>query len=473
MKLKRALSVIISLIIFLLMPSVFVGIGFFLPAQYGSTYYAVLPRMFQKLKATEGKKLVVIGNSALAFALEPQLIESEIDGYSVCPFGLYGAIGTKAMIDLSRVNIGKGDIVVLAPELLEQSLSLYFNGDYLWNAVDGDLSMLRYIKNGENMAATFVGYAGRKFNYYIHDSAPEPQDVYAAASFNEACKMIYDRPYNVLPLKYDAVNRISYEAEIFSPDFASYVNEFNEYVTARGAELLFGFTPVNAQGIALNTTQEDIYALYDAIDGLLDCELLGNPLDYILDSDWFYDANVHVNSAGAVVYTDRLVRDLKAHLNDSSPVEIELPAKPQVPELDEVKTDGKDAALFTYEALENGWHITGLTSEGKAVTNVELPNYYQGKKVVSFDASVFAGNTVIEELHLGKYIYTVEGGAFDGCTSLRRLYVSKDVQPSNCIVYLDLLKGAPNCKIYVPQEKLLEYINDYFWSRYGAYIMGY
>ncbi len=473
MKRKALFAIICFLILVFIMPISVIGIGFGLPAQYGNTYYAVLPKMFQKLKNTEGKKIVVIGNSAVAFALDSKLAESELEGYSVCSFGLYGAIGTKAMMDLSRVNIGEGDLVVLAPELLSQSLSLYFNSDYIWNAVDGDFSMIQYIKNRLNMSAGFTSYASRKFKYFRDGSAPDPQDVYAASSFDENCTMIYDRPYNKLPLKYDAGSKIAYETEIFSPDFIDYVNEFNDYVNAQGGELLFGFTPVNALGIALGTTDEDVHDFYDQLDGLLTCELLGNPFDYIFDSDWFYDSNVHVNSAGAIVYTDRLVRDLKIHLNDPSPVEIELPEKPQVPDFEETGPDGKDAALFTYEALESGWTITSLTEEGKTATSVEIPNFYQGKKVLSFDASVFAGNAVIEEIYIGKYIYTIDGGSFNGCTKLQCLYLPKDIQPSDCSVYLDLLKGAPNCKIYVPEEKLLDYINDYFWSRYGAHLVGY
>ena len=469
---KKVLRILTIIILVLSFPLVMLLFGFGMPAQYGNTYYAVLPKMFKKLKDTEGKKIIVIGNSAVAFALNSQLVESEIEGYSVCPFGLYGAIGTKAMMDLSKVNIGEGDIVVLAPELQSQALSLYFNSEYIWNAVDGDFSMLQYIKNGDNMAAGFVGYVGRKFNYYSNNSAPNPQDVYAASSFDDNCTMIYDRPYNQLPLKYDAINRVAYESEMFSPGFVEYLNEFNDYVNAQGANLLFGFTPVNVQGIALGTTEEDIYNFYNEIDELLDCEILGSPFEYILDSDWFYDSNVHVNSAGAVVYTDRLVRDLKAHLSDASPIEIEIPEKPQVPDVDETEEDGKDAALFTYEKVENGWNITALTEEGKTATSIEIPNFYQGMKVLSFDASVFAGNTVIEEIYIGKYIYAIDGGAFDGCVNLQRLYLPKDIQPSDCIVYLDLLKGAPNCKIYVPQEKLLDYLYDYFWARYGAYIVG-
>ncbi len=471
---KRKICTVVILLLFLLaIPVSLVCVGFCLPAQYGNTYYAVLPKMFQKLKNTREKKIVVIGNSAVAFGLDPKLLEGEIEGYSVCPFGLYGAIGTKAMMDLSRVNIGEGDIVILAPEQMEQSLSLYFNSEYIWNAADGDFGMLRYIENKSEMVGGFLGYAGRKYRYYSGRSMPDPTDVYAASSFDENCKMIYERAYNVLPLGYDAVNRVSFDTALFSRDFADYVNQFNRFVTKKGGTLLYGFAPVNVMGIEAGTTEEEIDAFCDCVGELLDCEILGDPMQYIFEKEWFYDSNVHVNTAGMTVYTDRLVRDLKAYLGDSSADGIVLPEKPQVPDDGAAGEDGKDAALFTFEPDGDGWNITGLTEEGKQASAVEIPDYYQGKKVLSFGADVFAGNPVIEEIRVGKYIYAIAGGSFEGCTALKRLYLPADNQPSACMVYLDLLKGASDCMVYVPLEKLSAYTNDYFWSRYAAYLVGY
>ncbi|MBP5242805.1 MAG: hypothetical protein J6Z36_03845, partial [Clostridia bacterium] len=365
---RKVITIILSILFLLAIPVSLVIVGFCLPSQYSKTYYAILPKMYNRLKNTEGKKIIVVGNSAVAFGLESDLLEREIEGYTVCSFGLYGAIGTKTMMDLSRVNIGEGDIVILAPELMEQTLSLYFNSEFVWNAADGDFGILKYIENQSEMVGGFAGYVGRKYDYFIN-GAPNPTDVYAADSFDDNCKMIYERPYNQLPLGYDAAGRISYDTAIFASDFIEYINEYNQFVTKQGAKLFFGFTPVNASGIALGTTTEDIDNFYDYIDEVLDCEILGNPNEYIFDSDWFYDSNVHMNSAGAVVYTAQLVKDLKVYFDDSTPIGIEIPPKPEVPDDGATGEDGKNAELFTYEQSGTGWKITGLTEEGKSVSS--------------------------------------------------------------------------------------------------------
>ncbi len=469
---RVAVTIVIVVSLLLAMPAALLCVGFCLPPQYSATYYAVLPKMLERLRSAEGKKIVVIGNSAVAFGLDPDLMHGEFPEYTVCPFGLYGAIGTKAMIDLAKDNISEGDIVILAPEQMSQSMSLYFNSEYLWNAADGDFSLLTGLENGGEMVAGFPAYVGRKFGYYINGNAPVPTDVYAAASFDDHCKMIFERPYNKLPLGYDA-SRISYADGTLSPDFAEYVNEFHRFIKKQGATLLFGFAPVNLSGIETGTSEADIERFYDHADSLLDCELLGDPRGYVFESDWFYDSNVHVNSAGSVLYTDRLVRDLKAYLLDDSPVSIEIPQKPQAPDDEPSGEDGEDAALFEYEESGTGWNITALSEEGRGRAVITIPDFYRGKRVLSFSASVFRNDTALEELHLGKYIFGIEDGSFGGCAGLKRLYVHPDRQPSECSVYFALLEGAPACRVYVPADLLTAYANDYFWSRYGAYLEGY
>ena len=48
--------------------------------------------------------------------------------------------------------IHEGDIVILSPEQSRQTLSDYFNGEYMWQAADGAFGMLRDLKS-ENFEA--------------------------------------------------------------------------------------------------------------------------------------------------------------------------------------------------------------------------------------------------------------------------------------------------------------------------------
>ena len=49
------------------------------------------------------------------------------------------------------------------------------------------------------------------------------------------------------------------------------------------------------------------------------------PHSCILDPEWFYDTNFHLNESGRQLNTRNLTRDLKAQLGDTSPTEIAVP----------------------------------------------------------------------------------------------------------------------------------------------------
>ena len=135
-----ALAALLTLAILsvVILPAI-VAIG--LPPVYSNSFVGVLDEKVERLASIEGKKVVVVGGSSVAFGLDSALMEEYL-GMPVVNFGLYAAIGTKAMLDLSLPHIGEGDIVVLAPETDAQTLSLYFNGENMWKAIDDAPALL-------------------------------------------------------------------------------------------------------------------------------------------------------------------------------------------------------------------------------------------------------------------------------------------------------------------------------------------
>ena len=474
---KRAVAAaLVTLFLILAVPLVITIFGFCLPHQFGATYYAKLPKMTARLNKSRGKRIIVVGGSSVAFGLRNDLMQDELSDYTVCPFGLYAAIGTKAMIDLSRADIREGDIVVLAPEQSPQSLSTYFGSKYLWRAVEEDTGLLTRLKyeNLGAMVGAFPEYAGEKFGYWKNGDAPSPDGIYSVNSFDENCTLVYDRPHNIMDGGFDPTTLISYDSGIMSAEFADYVNDYCGYIRSKGAELYFGFSPTNASAISPGTDEDDIAAYYDALDKRLDCRILGNPVNYVYDCEWFYDNNVHCNSAGAVLYTRTLVKDLKAELGITSPTEIDVPEKPALPDDSQTgEGDNGFADCFTYDEKDGRVVITGLTEKGASQRSIIVPYSYGGQKISSFSAQTFAGNKNITEIKLQTNIRSIADGSFRGCDNLSRLYVADNENPSACIVKGGLLEGAPSCRIYVKSAMLTKYATDYFWSRFASYMTAY
>ena len=125
---KLILKILIITAVVLFPFALFVTVTECLPDQYGNTYVSALPDKCDRLSGVDGKKIVFVGGSSLPFGIRSDLIERELDGeYEVVNFGLYATLGTKLMMDLSMSEIKNGDIIILSPELNEQTYSLYFN----------------------------------------------------------------------------------------------------------------------------------------------------------------------------------------------------------------------------------------------------------------------------------------------------------------------------------------------------------
>ena len=474
---------LLALIFFSALPLTLFGSVFWTPPRYDETYYGELSHMVDRLKETEGKKIVFVGNSAMAFGIRPDLIDAEIPEYKSVVFGLYGAIGTKAMLNLSKAGIGEGDIVVFAPEQYAPSLSLEFSAGEMWFAADSDHSLIGYLpsEDKEAMAKAFFDFAQSKFAYTASDGKPEVDGVYMQASFddeagNEVGYMTYERPYNTMPFGYDANALISYDTHIFGEGFVDYVNEYAAYVRSVGAEIYYGFAPANRLALADGTADEAIDAFYEYLLDNLDMEILGHPADYVMDYEWFYDSNLHMNSAGMYVYTRRIVEALKAQLSIDTETKIDVPEKPEIPADDVEEGDNADAACFTYELVQDEAQgtevaiVTGLTAQGRERAQLTLPSVYEGRQVTMFEADVFQNDTQLSRVVIPRTIRMIYDGSFSGCTRLQEIKLLHDVP---CGVGTDLFAGTDGFRILVPASALEVFSTHYNWGAYKDFLTGY
>lgn len=484
-KTKKRLAIAISACLYVLLsvivPFLCVIIaGMCIPPRYSDTYYGELAPMLDRLQNADGKKIVVLGNSGVAFGVDSALAETLLseagEDYAVCNFGLYGALGTKMMCELSKPCIGKGDIVVFAPELDRQALSLYFSAEEAWYAIDGDLSMLGMFSGDDKSALVggFFGYAAKKLALYADGKTAAPSGVYARSSFDEHCDLKnHPRPYNVMPGGASAEKVIISDGSAFSPEFVEYVNGYAEYVEKKGASIYYSFSPMNA----LSMTEEDIdnaKALYQTATELFDFEVMSDPADCIMDGEWFYDSDFHLNDSGMTVHTVQLVNDIKNMLGNTTRTVYPLPDKPVVPDPDIVgEGDNSHADMFEYRLDGSYYTITGLTEKGRAATDIVIPYQVDGIYVKSFLPVVFFDNKTVETVTVQQNIHTLPNGSFVGCDRLKSM-ILRHTEPSDISVGYLLLDGTPSdCSISVPSDALSKFENNYFWGKYAKRLCGY
>lgn len=477
---KFAFSAVTVLIFVLIIPVVIILAGFCVAPQFNETYYGELGAMYDKLRCAKGRKIVIIGTSGVAFGVDSALIEEELrlagEEFTVCNFGLYGAIGTKAMFDLSERYIGDGDIVVFTPEFSAQTLSLYYSAKEILRAADGNFGILGGIAR-ENVAETvgnFPAFAAEKVKFAL-DGGVKTEGVYARRSFNGNCDMKNaDREGNIMAGAYNPDQTITLTGEIFNDEFIAYVNAYACTVNGRGAKTYFSYPPMNRLAV-VGYSAETLENFYYFITERLDYKVISNAEKYIMDAEWFYDTNYHLNSAGMVVRSINLLEDLKNELGIFVDTKAEMPEKPPLQTPDEPADnsgDNSDADCFEYAPDGNGGlTVVALTESGKTRERLTVPYSYGGKKVTSLSAQAFAGNAGVKEITIQKNITYLRDESFSGCGNLEKIYLRHDA-PSQIGVGYGLLKNT-NASVYIPKKAFTAFNVDYTWSWYAERLASY
>ena len=400
--------------------------GFGLPVQFGDTFMGELKSKYERLKETSGKRIVLVGGSGVAFDCDSALMDDFFPSYEIVNFGMYAGLGTKAVMDLSENYIHEGDIVILSPEQSEQTFSDYFNGEYMWQAADGAFGMLRDLKseNFEAMLGNFPRFALEKLNYVMKGQKPQTDSIYQKKSFNTYGDIELDTcRENILPNGYDVNQKVRFTENVVQPEFMDYMNDWAKRLEKKGAVVWYRYCPVNKLSV------EDMYdlAAYDVfLRQKLDFPVIGNPENSLMEAEWFFDTNFHLNQPGKEVNTVQLIRDMKAMLGDDRAVTVELPEKPH----------------RTWEDVSAETRIwTAKDSET-----------YQGEETIVIPENV----TQIEDY------------AFSNCAGLKQI-VLEQKNPSKCIVGQHLLDGT-GAEILVPQMSVDSYKRNYFWSVYAGRI---
>ena len=400
--------------------------GFGLPVQFGDTFMGELKSKYERLKETSGKRIVLVGGSGVAFDCDSALMDDFFPSYKIVNFGMYAGLGTKAVMDLSENYIHEGDIVILSPEQGEQTFSDYFNGEYMWQAADGAFGMLRDLKseNFEAMLGNFPRFALEKLNYVMKGQKPQTDSIYQKKSFNTYGDIELDTcRENILPNGYDVNQKVRFTEDVVQPEFMDYMNDWAKRLEKKGAVVWYRYCPVNK----LSVEDMDDLAAYDVfLRQKLDFPVIGNPENSLMEAEWFFDTNFHLNQPGKEVNTVQLIRDMKAMLGDDRAVTVELPEKPH-----------------------RTW---GEVSAETRIWTAKDSETYQGEETIVIPENV----TQIEDY------------AFSNCAGLKQI-VLEQKDPSKCIVGQHLLDGT-GAEILVPQMSVDSYKRNYFWSVYAGRI---
>lgn len=456
-------TIVFILILILLLPAIVIGYGATLPEYYGNTYYAELSELYQKLKDTQGMKIVIVGGSNVAFGVDSAQMEATLRecglDYTVCNFGLYAAVGTSAMLELSRDFISEGDVVILAIEPTSETFSTYFGATAMLKCAEAKTEMLLHLNESQqsNLVGNYLTYLQERSEIQRTGILPQADGVYAKSSFDENGDLRFDRAGNAMLLGYDPANPIDLSGITYETAFVEQVNDYVADAEAKGAAVFMSFSPMN-RGALTDSSEETIYRFFTGLQEQFRCPIISDPNDYILDSGWFYDSNYHLNTPGMSVRTHQLTCDLLHHLGYYSLISFDPPRMPRP--LVQMDAGNIDSGDFLFEPFgEKGFLVSGLSSQGKEKQSLILPSIHNSKPVVGITDTAFSGNTQITELIFPAAIISIPDGAFAGCVNLKKLTLLHTQTPPD--IGKGLLSGTEDLMIYVP-------VTSYHLYRDGA-----
>lgn len=468
---QRIQRAVLFLLLLALVPCSLLLTGAGLPSYYQDSYYAEMAPMYRRLKDTEGPKIVVAGGSNVAFGLDSGLMESLLAekgySYTVCPFGLYAAVGTSAMLDLSLGTLRPGDIVLLSVEPTADTMSAYFGATAFWKCAEDAPELLLGVSREKQSAlfGNYIPYLQERYAIRTSGILPQAEGVYARASFNGRCDLVYPREGNAMALGYDASAPVDLAGVSIDPAFAEQVNEYCEAAREAGAAVYLTFCPVNRSAMAGSPAEQEdaVRSFFQRCNATFLCPVLSNPFSYILDSGWFYDSNFHLNSAGAVCRTVSLTQDLLPMLGCYEALAYDLPEMPSP--IADAPAAAEDTGLFTFEPVADqagavlGYQVSGLTAAGLAETSLAIPASYVGKPVAGILPGALDGAVQLEQLQIPESIERLPDRLFQNCSALSQIVLAHQNQP--CSIAEHTLDGADQVRIFVPTETYSLYRDGY------------
>lgn len=272
--------------------------------QYEGTYTASLVDKMERLKSIEDPKIVLLGNSNLAFGICSQMLEEEF-GMPIVNMGLHGGLSNRFHENMAMSNVQEGDIYIVCHTQYWDDDSI---GDAVltWTTIENHMELWELLqwKDIVPMMKAFPTYFKKCLDLHLNgDGNKDLGDCYSRSGFNK---------YGDVSLLREE-SKYTFESEVWpfavNDVTVNRLNDLNQYIEKKGATLLIAGYPIGNGDLTVEP-EKFIEAQADLEEGL-DCEVISDYTDYLMDYKYFYDTEYHLTTEGAVLRTEQLITDIK------------------------------------------------------------------------------------------------------------------------------------------------------------------
>lgn len=277
--------------------------------QYSHGYQASLIDKVERLKTINEPKIILVGNSNVAFGFQSELLEEEM-GMPVVNLGLHGALSNAFHEDIAKLNINQGDILVLCHTSFSND-DVIGDRSLAWITLEKHFDLWRILRMEAlpEMFAAYPHYAFQAFSLWAQGVGNRTADsCYAREAFNEYGDISF-RPESGRSEPAEIFHEVTVSPPEISPDTIRRLNEYTRYVRSCGATLVVAGYPI-ADGTG-TAPESDFNAFQRELESQLDCPVISDYTDYFFPHAYFYDTQYHLTDEGAAMRTKQLIDDLK------------------------------------------------------------------------------------------------------------------------------------------------------------------
>ena len=278
--------------------------------QYGGNYQAAMVDKVKKLKETPGERIVLIGNSNLAFGIDSEMIEQEL-GRPVINMGLHGGTGNCFNERAALLDIHEGDLYVFCETNYDDADQIK-NPELAWITIEDHFQLypLIRLKDWPDMIKAYPTYLGKCLEFWRTGTGNgELNNSYRRSAFNERGDNYYPRPVSEETIDFTpaTVNHIN-------EDCAGRLNGIYDKLKAKGADMVIAAYPIPLWDEV--PSAEAYTQMGQEISDALEAELISDFTAYRYDVSYFYDTHAHLTDAGVYVRTKQLTEDIKKYLEE-------------------------------------------------------------------------------------------------------------------------------------------------------------
>lgn len=283
-------------------------------SQYNFSYNASITDKIERLNSIDEPKIILVGNSNVAFGIDSQVIE-EAFSMPVVNLGLHGGLGNAFHEEIAKQNINRGDIVIVCHSDFSDSDTIN----------DTELALLTYdyksnvfpvfrTKDYVDILKAYPTYLRKSYLLWISQKGNEKSDsCYSREAFNAYGDVIYKPEEGQVGEDYFEKNASALPQ--ISDTCINRLNELNAYCQEKGASLVVAGYPIE-RGIYNKYSEEEYVEFQNELTESLQCPVISDYTDYFYPYEYFYNGPLHLNETGRQVRTQQLILDLDAWMKN-------------------------------------------------------------------------------------------------------------------------------------------------------------